>query len=117
MARSLVGAVVGRGAFIEGHDDIGAQLFLDVDGFFGGKAVGRAVDVALKGHAVLIDLAHLGQRKDLKPARIGQHGVRPLHEPVQPAHLGHQVGAGAQVEVVGVGQAPAWRRSLPAGRG
>ena len=37
---ATVGVIVWVGAFIEGHDDIGAQVFLDGDGLFGGEAVG-----------------------------------------------------------------------------
>ena len=46
----------------------------------------------------------LRQRKDLEAARIGQHGMRPVHELVQPAHIAHQLVAGAQVEVIGVAE-------------
>jgi hypothetical protein len=80
------------------------QVFLDGDGFFGGEAVLRAVDVALEGHAILIDLAVIAQGEDLETARVSQHGVRPVHELVQTAHLGYQAVAGAQVQVVGVGE-------------
>ena len=73
MALLVVLPFVGRGALIESHDDIRAQLFLHLDGFFGGEAVGRAVDVAFEGDPVFIDLAHIGQGENLETARIGQH--------------------------------------------
>ena len=57
----VVGPVVRRRAFIKGHDDIRAELFLDFDRFFGGEAVHRAVDVAFKGDPIFVDLAHLCQ--------------------------------------------------------
>ncbi len=99
-----VSVVVGVGALVEGHDDIRPQVLLDGDGFFGGEAVSGAVDMTLEGDPVVVDLAGLGQREDLEAARIGQQGMRPLHEGVQAAQSRHQLVAGTQVEVVGVGQ-------------
>ncbi len=98
-----VGVIVGIRAFIKSHDDIGSQVLLDGDGFFGGEAVGGPIDMAFEGDPVVIDLASLCQREDLVSARIGQHGMRPLHELVQSAQFGHQLIAGAQVEMIGIG--------------
>ena len=44
------------------------------------------------------------EREDLVPARVGEHVAGPVHEPVQAAELGDQVGARAQHQVVRVGQ-------------
>ena len=70
----------------------------------GGEAVSRAVNVALEGYALIVDLARLGERKDLEAARIRQHGVRPLHELMQAAHVADDFIAGAQVEMIGVAE-------------
>ena len=83
-----ISMVVGVGALVEGHDDIGAQVLLDVDGFFGGEAVDRAVDVALEGDTVVVDLTGLGQAEYLETARIGQHRAWPLHEIMQATQFG-----------------------------
>ena len=99
-----VAMVVGVRAFVEGHDDVGAEVLLDGDRLFGREAMGRTVDVALEGHAVIVYLAGLGQGEDLIAARIGEHGTRPLHELVQAAHVPDEFIAGTQVEVIGVGQ-------------
>ena len=73
--------------------------------FLGREAVRGAVDVALEGDAVVVDLALLSaRREDLEAARVGQDRAVPVHEGVQAAHLGDQLVAGPQVEVVGVGQ-------------
>ncbi len=60
--------------------------------------------MAFESHPIFIDLAHLGQGKDLEAAGIGQDGVGPVHKLMQAAHLCHQVRAGAQVEMIGVRQ-------------
>ncbi len=75
-----VGMVVGIGTLVKGHDDIRAEVLLDLDGAFRCEAVARAVDVRFESDAILIDLARFGERKDLETARVGQHGSGPLHE-------------------------------------
>jgi hypothetical protein len=99
-----VGVVVRVGTFVERHDDIGAEILLNGNRLFRREAMRRTVDVTLEGHAVFVDLAGLRERKNLKAARVGQHGVMPLHEPVQPAHIADEFIAGAQVEMIGVAQ-------------
>ena len=44
------------------------------------------------------------EAEDLVAAAVGEHRAVPAHELVQAAKLGHQLGAGAQVEVVGVAE-------------
>ncbi len=90
--------------FVQGHDDIGAQFFLGVHDRLRRESLQATVDVRAKGDAVRIDLAHVGQAKDLVAARIGQDRPIPVHELVQPAHALHEVGARAQKEVIGIGQ-------------
>ncbi len=70
----------------------------------GREAVVRAVEVALEGDAVVVDLAQLAERHDLEPARVGQDRPVPGHEAVQAAEAGDALVAGPQVEVVRVGQ-------------
>ncbi|MPN04945.1 hypothetical protein SDC9_152194 [bioreactor metagenome] len=52
-----VGRIIGVSAFIEGHDDIGPQFFLDLDGAFRGEAVHGAINVAFECDAVFIYFA------------------------------------------------------------
>jgi hypothetical protein len=99
-----VGVIVGIGTFIEGHDDIGAEVLLNGDGFLRREAMRRTVNVTLEGDAVIVDFAGLREGEDLKAARIGEHGARPLHELMQAAHITDKFVAGAQIEMIGVAQ-------------
>ncbi len=63
-----VGFVVGVGTFVERHDDVRAEVLLNCNGLFRREAMRRAVNVTLKGHTVVIDLAGLRKRKNLKAA-------------------------------------------------
>ena len=118
-----------RGQFVEREDDVRADLVLDPDRHLGREAVGGAVQVRREGDAVIVDagqpllalgddvvgldafgvhrqhLAESGaQRQHLEPAAVGEGRARPVHECAQPAGLLDDVGAGLQVQVVGVGQ-------------
>ena len=60
--------------------------------------------MAGKGDALLGDLPQAGQGENLEAAGVREDGTVPVHEPVQAAHLPHHVVAGAQMQVIGVGQ-------------
>src|SRR5690606_15415954 len=64
----------------------------------------RTVDGRSELDAFLGDLAQTVQAEDLETARIGQNGLVPLHETMQPAVLFHDVGAGAQPQMEGIAQ-------------
>jgi len=96
--------VVGVGAFVEGHDDVRAEVLLNPNGALRREAMRRAVNVTLEGHAFIVYLAGLRQREDLEAARIGKQGMRPAHETMQTAQASHHVITGAQVEMIGVGK-------------
>src|SRR5215207_831858 len=96
--------VVGIGTFVECHDNVCTEVFLNGYGLLRREAVCRAINMTLKGHAVVIDLARLRQRKDLKAPRIGEHGAVPLHELMQAAHVAHEFITWTQVEMIGVTQ-------------
>ena len=53
---------------------------------------------------LLLQLAAVGQRKDLKAARIGQHRSVPCREAVDAARLFENFHSRTQVKVVGIGQ-------------
>lgn len=99
-----IGFVVRVGAFVKCHDDVGAEVLLNRNGLFGCEAMRRAVNVTLESHTIVVDLASLRQREDLKAARVGEHGIRPLHELVQATHVADEFVAGAQVEMISVAQ-------------
>ena len=99
-----ISVIVGIGTFVESHDDVRAEILLNGDGLFGREAMRRAVNVTLEGHTLIVNLAGLRKREDLKAARVGEHGTLPLHELVQAAHIADKFVAGTQIEMIGVAQ-------------
>ena len=92
-------------ALVELHHDVGAQLLGDVHVVLGRPGDPAAVVVhRAEAHAVVGELAELLVGEDLEAAGVGEDGAVPAHEVVQAAHLGHEVGARAHGEVVGVGE-------------
>ena len=81
-----------------------AEQALDLHRALGRQHVARAVDVRGKAHALLAHLADLRQRHDLEAARVGEDRPFPAHEGVQAAEPRHALRAGAQHQVVGVGE-------------
>jgi len=96
--------VGGVGTFVEGHDDVRAEILLNSNGALRSEAMRRAINVTLEGHAFIVYLAGLRQREDLEAARIGKHGIRPAHEPMQATQPSHHVVPGTQVEVICIAQ-------------
>ena len=62
----------------------------------------RAVEVRLEAHAVIRDLAELGQAEDLKPAAVREDRARPPDETMQPAHFSHNLVPRPHIQVIGV---------------
>lgn len=60
--------------------------------------------MTLESHAVVVNFAGLREREDLKAARVGEHGMMPLHEFVQAAHVAHEFVTRTQVKMIGVAQ-------------
>ena len=93
----VVGALRQRGrALVEGHDDVGAERLLDLDGALRGEEVARAVEVGAEGDALLGDLDEPGparsrpaarspRLKTWKPPESVSIAPGPGHEAVQPA--------------------------------
>ena len=103
----IAGVVVFGGvfdAFVKRHGDGGAEVGLDSHAFFRSHENALAVDVGGELHALLGDLAEGGQGEDLESAAVGQNRLGPVHELVQAPHVVDELVAGADVEVVGVGQ-------------
>ena len=90
------------GAFVEGHHDVRAEQALDLHAALGREVVGRAVDVRLEAHPLLVELAQPRKAHHLKPARVGQDRPRPVHESVQATQCRDPLGAWAQHQVIGV---------------
>src|SRR5450756_1377780 len=76
---------------IELHDDVGAQVALDLHHDLGGEKSAGAVDVGLELDAFLADDAKPLERENLESARVGEDRPVPLHEAVESSHLAHDV--------------------------
>lgn len=105
-----------RGALVEGHDDVGPQSILNFHGAFGGEIHCVAVDFVRETDSSVVDLS-ARKRKDLKAAAVCQNRPGPLHEGMQPAQLFDQSLAGAQGQMIGVGENDLGTRGLHLVRG
>ena len=101
-ARAASGGILG--AFVEGHDDVGAESDLDVDRMLGSKEVRAAVEVRAEADAFIGDFAQGAEREDLESAGVGKQGARPTDEAVQAAHAANDLVARAKVEMIGVAE-------------
>jgi len=61
--------------------------------------------MALEGDALFFNFPTMGERINLKPTTIGQHGALPAIETVDATRSLQHIQAGAQVEVIGIAQA------------
>ena len=93
-----------RGAFVETHDDIGAEELLNLHRPLWRQLVLGAVNVAFEGHTSLGELAKVRERHDLKAARVGQDRLVPVHELVQATQPVDPLGGRAQHQVIGIAQ-------------
>ena len=100
----VVGIIERRGAFVQDHCYVWPQRLFNLHDPFRREIVLATVNMAAKGDAVIVQLALMGQAENLKAARIGQDGAVPAHKAVETAKLLHQFMAGAQIEMIGIGQ-------------
>ena len=103
LAGERQGALPGRDV-VELHDHVGAEVALDLHHQLGREADAASVDVALELDPVLVDAAHVLEREHLEAAGVGEDRAVPAHEAVQAAELAHERVAGAEVQVVRVGE-------------
>ena len=103
----LLDVLVGGGvlhALVKGHGDGRGQVGLDLHALLGAHENALTVDVGGELNALLGDLAERGQGEHLESAAIGEDRLGPVHEFVETAHIVNELVAGANVQVVGVGQ-------------
>ena len=99
--------VTGRGIFdtlVKRHRTGGGDIRLDLHALFRAHEDALTIDVGGKFHAVLIDLAKLGEGEHLKTAAIRKDGACPVEELVDTAHIADDVVTGAKMEVVRIGK-------------
>lgn len=63
-----------------------------------------AINMGLEGNTILIKLAQLRQRHDLKATAIGQNGMGPVHELMQAAQFRDALRTGAQHQMISVAE-------------
>ena len=77
---------------------------LDIDADLGREEPQGAVEVRAELDPLLPEPAQLGQAEDLEAAGVREDGPIPGHEPMEPAHVTHQLVAGSQEQMVCVGE-------------
>ena len=60
MADTYDVVIIGGGALVEGHNNIGPNLLLGGNNILGGKTQLGSIQVRLKSNAIVIDFAHTG---------------------------------------------------------
>ena len=91
-------------AFIECHCDGRAEMRLNAHTLLRPHENASAVHMGAEGHALLLDLAELRERENLKSAGIGQCGAVPAGKALQAAHLPDDLIAGADMEMIGIAE-------------
>ena len=91
-----------RGAFVEKHDDVGAEVALDFHRGLGTDEGRCAIQMILKMHALLGDFAQLRERENLESTAVRQDRAVPRHELVQAPEAGDEFFPRTHMEVVGV---------------
>ena len=91
-----------RAAFVEGHNDIGTYLALDIHDVLRGEHEFASVDMRRELYALFGHLADIGEREDLETARVGKDRSCPSLETVQATCLVQDISTRTQVEVIGI---------------
>ena len=89
-----------RGALVEHHHHVGAEVALDLHRPLGVEADRGAVPGRAEVHPFLAHPA--SQAEDLEPARVGEDRAVPGHHAVQAPVGAHPLGSGAEHQVEGV---------------
>jgi hypothetical protein len=84
--------------------DVDAESVLDLHADLRGEQTPGAVEVRAELRALLAEPAQLGQAEDLEAAGVRENGPVPRHEPVESAHVAHQLVAGTQEQVIRIGE-------------
>ena len=90
-------ALVVINAFIQHHNDIGANRFLVFDRQFRRKGMLAAVNMGTEDHTVVINPAQFRKAVELIPPAVSEDGAVPIHELVQAAHFLKRRDAGTQI--------------------
>ncbi len=91
-------------ALVEHHHDVRTEILLDPHRQLRREKAARAVEVRAERDALRRERAQLAEAEDLEAPAVGEDRAVPVHEAMEPAEIAHQPLAGAQVQVVGVGE-------------
>ena len=116
--RRLDLAALGLGgrADVQGHNHVRSQRLLALDCRLRREVVDGTVHVGAEDDAVVGDLAQVLEAEPLESAAVGEHRPIPAHEAVEAAQPPDGVRAGAQEQVVGVGEHDAGADGAEVGR-
>jgi hypothetical protein len=64
----------------------------------------RAIEMRFKDDAILAEFAEVAEAPDLEAAAIGENGAIPMHKRVEAAEGRDQGRAGAEHQMVGIGE-------------
>ena len=93
-----------RRAFVEQHADVRAERRLDFHRGLRPDETRRSVEMTLKMHAFLRDLAQLREAENLEAARVREDRPIPRHEAMQPAEMPDDLDAGPDEKMVGISE-------------
>src|SRR5579864_969435 len=91
-------------AFIEGHDDVGAEANLSLSRALGGQKVRRPIQMRTKRHAVFGDFPEIAKAENLESAGVGQNCARPRHECVESAESANLLDSRPEIKVIGIAE-------------
>ena len=92
------------GAFVERHDDVGAQPDLRGHRVFRTEEVRRPIEMGAKRDAVFGQPAQFAEAENLEAAGVGENRPVPRHKVVQAAQPANGLDPGTKVEMVSVAE-------------
>ena len=110
---SRLGLIVrsgGRNALIEHHHDIAPDHLLHFDAGFRREQVRVAVHITLEARPFFLHGSGTGKGENLKPTGVSQHRPIPVHEAMDTAEFLENFRAGAEQQMIGVGEQHAGAR-------
>jgi hypothetical protein len=93
-----------RGAFIEGHDNVGSQRLLKMDTKLWGEEVLATIDVGPEKHPLIAYPAKMSQAEYLITAAISDCGAMPTHKAMESPQPFDNLDARPEIEVIGIAQ-------------
>src|SRR5204863_9645210 len=93
-----------RQASIYPHRDVSPERSLNLHRNFRRNKSRRPIHVVLEMHALLSDLAQLGQRKNLVTATIGENWSIPIHELMKSTEVPDDIDSRSHEQMIGISE-------------